>query len=336
MRQKINTYEPVGNHPEWPRVASPVRVTVAASEPQTSQKISELMSALTRLALFVEAENTRRAEEAEQARKAHEAKQGARLSNAARPGQASKRGKPNPAEWLSIDTIDRFIRYGLPGATTGTRDSYRRRLMRLRTSVIGGKDGKRLKLSDTTVHRPYSWAEQKEMWSWAHNQPTRPREAACKVLLCLGLGCGLESAEITQVRVHDVRVVGTGAVVVHVRGPRQRAVKCRRAWEPHLAELVANLSAQATWLFQPNVERRNTSLVSNLVSRARKAPDAPPVRASRLRATWLTDLIDSRVALDVIASVAGLDSLDALSPLMPFIARTDAAEAERQLRGLEP
>ena len=120
-----------------------------------------------------------------------------------------------------------------------------------------------------------------------------------------------------------------------MRGAHQRTVKCRRAWEGSLAELAAELSGQAAWLFQPNLEHRSTSLVSSLVHRARKAPDAPPVKVHRMRATWLVDLLDSRAALDVIVGAAG-GSLEALSSLMPFTARTDPAEAERQLRGLEP
>ncbi|XVQ11151.1 hypothetical protein ACQP1W_00820 [Spirillospora sp. CA-255316] len=336
MKQKVASYEPTGNHPEWPRVAPVVCSTVITAAPQTSRKVLELMRALSRLALFVEAENAKRAQEAEQVRWVHEARRSTKGGNSTGLACADKRTKPNSAEWLSIGTIDRFIQYGLPGTTTATRDSYRRTLLRLRAAVFGEGSGKPLKLSDSNPHRPYTRAEQTEMWYWAHNQPTTRREAACKVLLCLGLGCGLESAEICQVRAHDVRVARNGAVTVHVRGPRPRAVKCRRAWELALAELVAGLSGQATWLFQPTVGRRSTSLVSSLVSRARKAPDSPAVNVRRMRSTWLIDLIENRVALDTIAAAAGLDSLDPLSPVLPFIASSDPAEAERQLRGMEP
>ncbi|QKW32670.1 hypothetical protein HUT06_00310 [Actinomadura sp. NAK00032] len=335
MRQKINAYKPAGHNPEWPRVAEPVGATVAACEPPNAQKVSELMGALSKVAMFVEAENTRRAQEAAQARRAHQAKRGTRRANTAQSDQPDPRPKPNPAEWLSIETIERFIRYGLPGATTSTRDSYRRRLMQLRAGTIGDGNGRLIKLSDSNLYRPYTTVEQKELWYWAHNQPTRRREAACKVLLCLGLGCGLEAAEICRVRAHDVHVMSNGGVTVRVRGLHQRDVKCRRVWEAPLAELAADLSGQPTWLFLPTVEHRKTSLVSSLVSRARKAPDAPPVKPVRLRATWLVDLIDSRVRFDVIASAAG-GSLEMLSALLPFTARTDPAEAERQLRGLEP
>lgn len=81
-------------------------------------------------------------------------------------------------------------------------------------------------MSASDAVRPYTKAEQQALWYWAHNQPTDLREAVCKVLLRLGLGCGLESTEICQVRAHDVHVAGNGAVVVHVRGPRERLVQC--------------------------------------------------------------------------------------------------------------
>lgn len=335
MTQKIASYEPTRNHPEWPRVAPGVRSTVAAAEPPTSHKVSALMTALTHLALFVETEKTRRAEQANEAQRSHAARQS--LTRGHGTQIMARREKPDPTEWLSIETIERFLTFGLPGMTSATRDSYRRRLMRLRATQvsINPVTGKPIKLSESDTNRPYTKAEQKELWYWAHNQPTAHREVACKVLLCLGFGCGLDSAEICQVRAHDVRVAGNGAVVVHVRGPRQRIVQCRRAWESHLAERAGALSGEAAWLFLPTAGRRDTSLVSSLVSRARKSPEAPALRSRRMRTTWLVDLIESRVALTTIVAAAGIDSLDALSPVLPFIASAEAADAERQLRGLE-
>lgn len=136
-------------------------------------------------------------------------------------------------------------------------------------------------------------------------------------------------------RAHDVRVSSNGAVTVHVRGSRQRDVKCRRAWEGHLAELAGALSGHAAWLFLPTLERRETSLISSLVSRARKSPEAPALKARRMRNTWLVDLIESRVMLTTIVSAAGIDSLNSLSPVLPFLSSAEATEAERQLRGLD-
>lgn len=295
-------------------------------------------SALTHLALFVEAEKAKRAGEVEQAKRAHEARQGRTHKSGTQPTEAARCEKPNPAEWLSIETIERFIDFGLPGMTSATRDSYRRRLMRLRAAVFG-KDpvtGRPIKLSDSDTYRPYTKTEQKELWYWAQNQPSRHREVACKVLICLGLGCGLDSAEICQVRTHDVRVAGNGAVVVEVRGPRPRIVQCRMGWEAHLAELKAHaVASKAAWPFLPTAERRDTSLVSSLVSRARKSPDAPPLKVRRMRTTWLVDLIESRVALTTIVAAAGIDSLDALSPVLPYLSSADVTEAERQPRGLK-
>jgi hypothetical protein len=54
-----------------------------------------------------------------------------------------------------------------------------------------------------------------------------------------------------------------------------------------------------------------------------------------MRNTWLVDLIENRVMLTTIVSAAGIDSLDALSPVLPFLSSAEATEAERQLRGLD-
>src|SRR4051812_4985186 len=112
MTQRIASYGPTRNHPEWPRVAPGVRSTVAAAEPPTSRKVSELMSALTHLALFVEAEKTRRAEQAEAAQRPQKPTQNGTLELGAQPTETRRRDKPSPAEWLSVETIERFLEFG--------------------------------------------------------------------------------------------------------------------------------------------------------------------------------------------------------------------------------
>src|SRR4051812_31192797 len=136
MEQTIARYVLTRPHGEWRRRAPGGRNTVAAgerptrrtargpmtapthlapvvvAEPPTSRKVSELMSALTHLALFVEAEKTRRAEQAEAAQRPRKPTQNGTLELGAQPTETRRRDKPSPAEWLSVETIERFLEFG--------------------------------------------------------------------------------------------------------------------------------------------------------------------------------------------------------------------------------
>ncbi|WP_196450583.1 hypothetical protein [Planomonospora sp. ID82291] len=300
VAQRIDTYIPAGSPPGWSRVAGQVRRTVATAEPLTPYSAAELLSVLTRLALFADAE-----------------------------------GLPaRPEVWLSREVIERFITAGCLHLASGTRATYRSRLLRLREAVLGGEcaTGRPVKLSASTASRPYAPTELAALWAWAGGQPTAQLRQGCQVLLALGRGCGLDTPEIVPLRAHDVRRPGSGAVVVAVRGRRSRLVVCRRAWEPVLAE-AARLDGQTAYLFRPGHHARGKNTVTGFLARTHPAPAAPALKMSRLRAGWLVELMETGVPLPVIVAAAGLDSLHALSRLLPFLRGTEATQAAEHLRG---
>ncbi|MFI7640387.1 hypothetical protein [Nonomuraea sp. NPDC049400] len=114
----------------------------------------------------------------------------------------------------------------------GTRATYRSKWLRLRQAVIGTgcATGKPVKLSADTASRPYTNAELAALWAWAGGQPIAELSCGCKLLLALGRGCGLDSAEVIPLPAHDVPLPGNGVVVVAVRGPRVGGVPVR---DPH-------------------------------------------------------------------------------------------------------
>lgn len=129
-------------------------------------------------------------------------------------------------------------------------------------------------------------------------------------------------------------IKGNGAVVVRVRGAREREVYCRRGYEKFLAELVEPLQGQAAYVFRPKVHTRETSMVSSFLSGLPRPDDVPGLSVKRLRATWLVDLLDRRVPLGTIMAAAGLTSLASLDAVLPFLGSTEAAEAGEYLRGI--
>lgn len=240
--------------------------------------------------------------------------------------------------WLSREVIERFTRLGYPGASAATRGNYRSWLLRLREAVIGPElaSGPAAKLSGSNASRAYTRAEQAALWSWAAGQPTNALRDGCRLLLALGLGAGLESAEILTLRTHDVTVHSNGAVVVAVRSRLARRVVCRRPVENTLAEL-AELAAAATsrpcYLFRPHAHARDKNTVGNFVARTHKVPGCPPLIQARARSTWLIDLINAQLPLPVLVAAAGVETLHALSRFLPYATPTSADAAAQFLRG---
>jgi hypothetical protein len=136
----IASYVPAENPPGWQRVADEVRTVVTTALPFTCYPASELMGALSKLALFADAE-----------------------------------GQPLQADlWLTREYIERFVLVGCAHLGESSRANYRSKLLRLREAVIGGDciTGKPARLSGSQASRPYTRAEQVALWSWACGQPT--------------------------------------------------------------------------------------------------------------------------------------------------------------------
>ncbi|MGW0860830.1 hypothetical protein [Streptomyces sp. NPDC002611] len=89
-------------------------------------------------------------------------------------------------------------------------------------------------------------------------------------------------------------------------------------------------------MFRPRSQTRAKNTVTNFIARTAKDPACPPLVQGRARATWLVGLIDEGVRLPVIVAAAGVDTLHALSRIMPFVRPVSAPEAGSQLRGEAP
>lgn len=302
----VATYAPADSPPGWRRVAGEVRCAVAAALPFARYPAGELMGALTKLALFADAE-----------------------------------GYPIQADlWLTREYIERFIAVGCSHLGEASRANYRSKLLRLREALTDGDcvTGKPARLSGSTASRPYSRSEQAALWAWACGQPTDELRDGVTVLIGLGLGCGLDSSEIIPLRIGDVSASSQGEensdqpTVVAVRGKRSRLVVCRRPWESILAAQAGRASSRDAYLFRPGADRRGGNIVTNFLSRTHPATGTPSLRTARLRATWLVSLIDAGLPLTVIIAAAGVKSLHGISRLMPHVTRVNASDAAELLR----
>lgn len=303
MARIIDSYQPYGDPPGWPRVAAEVRRTIAAAEPRDRRETRELLGVLAKLALF-----------------AH--------------------GEGFPADvksWLTRPMIERFVAVGCAELQESTRGNYRTRLLRLREAVlrVDNPTGKPIKYSSSAASTPYTESETAALWSWAGGQPTEEMRLGCKLLLTLGLGCGLDAHEIIHARINDIRHVDNGAVVTAVRGSRPRLVICRARWETFLADLTAKAAAHHPdgFLFRPEAAARGKNTVTNFLSRTHPSPDTPTLVVGRLRVTWLIELMNACLPLPVILAASGLDTLHGLSRLIPHLDGVTAQHAQAALRG---
>ncbi|MFD3739572.1 hypothetical protein [Streptomyces sp. NPDC058629] len=298
MERRIAQYRPSNRPPAWERVADEVRTTVARATPTTTHRARDLLTALTRIAVY-----------------------------------ADQQGYPADARlWLAPAMVERFTSAGCPEVTEATRANYRACLTALRTAVLGPDlpGGRPVPLSASDPSQPFGPNDKAGLWGWSGGQPTAELRRGLRLLLALGLGCGLDTTEIIPLRGPDVRVLNDGSCVLAVRGNRSRLIVCSRPYERTLAE--ASRHAETGYLLRPSSFARGPNTVTDLVYRAAPDPRVPRLVMGRCRATWLVERMNVPIPLPVLLAAAGLDSLHALSRLLPYLKGTGAEQAHTTLR----
>ncbi|MEW1637600.1 hypothetical protein AB0469_26460 [Streptomyces sp. NPDC093801] len=298
MERRIAQYRPSNRPPAWERVADEVRNTIARAAPTTTYRARDLLTALTRIAVF-----------------------------------ADQQGHPVDARlWLDPAMVEHFTAIGCTDVGEASRANYRAALTTIRTAVFGPDlpGGRPIPLSGSDPSQPYTPHQKADLWAWAGGQSTAELRRGLILLLALGLGCGLDTHEIIPLRGPDVRTLEDGATVVAVRGNRSRLVICSRPFERTLAEAAAH--AGTSYLFRPASFARKSNTVTDLVYRAAHDPRVPRLVMGRCRATWLIERMDACIPLPVLLASAGLDSLHALSRLLPFLKSASADQARTILR----
>ncbi|MEU3905561.1 hypothetical protein AB0F20_17220 [Streptomyces goshikiensis] len=298
MERRIVQYRPNNAPPAWERVADEVRATISRAAPLTSHRARDLLTALTRLAVF-----------------------------------ADHQGLPADARrWLDPEMVEHFTTAGCTDVKKSCRANYRACLTAIRLAVYGPDlpGGRPVPLSASDPSEPYTGTQGADLWAWAGGQSTEELRQGLRLLLALGLGCGLDTSEVIPLRGPDVRVMDDGSCVLAVRGKRTRLIVCARPYERTLAE--ASQRAGTSFLFRPNSFARGSNTVTDLVYRASRDPRVPRLVMGRCRATWLVERMNVPIKLPVLLAAAGLDSLHALSRLLPYLQGVAADQARTILR----
>jgi integrase len=233
-------------------------------------------------------------------------------------------------EIFSPQVIDRFTAIGLPQYTKAGRNTMRSRLRRMADVLLGpDRDPHRHRpMGNSDPSAPYAEKEIAALLSWAGAQPSGERHSSAATLLAIGLGAGLSSREIAELRIGDITVDGDG-VVVHVRGGRARRVPVLREWEDALVERVAGRDADA-WAFREGQEGGNRNLVSDFVARTHGGFGP---QARRMHATWIVTHLEMGTPLVPLLKAAGLREPEALGRFLPFVREVGEDDERELLRG---
>ena len=235
---------------------------------------------------------------------------------------------------LDAERVQRWILIGLAALSAGTTANYRSRLTRV-AAVVNGHPGPvaaPLYASDPTS--PYRRTEVDAMLVWAAGQRTERFGRDLRMLLTLGLGAGLSTAELLDARATDLAVKPEQAVTVTVRGLRPRVVHVDPRHAPVLLGDAGD-TPDGHLLLSGRTGPVGKNGLSNLVDQALRTgtPDrrVPRPVPQRMRATWLVAHLAAGTRVDVLLAQAGLDSLAALDRYLPFVPQ---AVSEATAKGL--
>lgn len=228
-------------------------------------------------------------------------------------------GLPLDAELVfDPDTVEGYISGGcshLAEASRATRRSDLRRFGRAVTRRAPWTPQPRRLRQDYAV-TPYTDDEVSRLLEVASHQRTVVQRRRLTALLALGLGAGLFPKEAWTVTTEDLAQMD-GVLCLAVPGEHARLVPVR---PPHDLTLLEILDQDPdSTLLGFSAPKWDRSRLNALLDRAEIPDDCPPIRAHRLRATWLLAHLSNRVPINELAKVAGVTTAKTFGHLMPYL-----------------
>lgn len=214
---------------------------------------------------------------------------------------------------LTTAFIDEFVRVDMAEESNHLRAERRRRLLALaRVANPGPNAPARLTSIPHSVIKPcYTPDELAVIARACKVQPTEARRRDLACVVALAAGAGLDSVDMRDLLTNHVEDLGEPGILVHVQGARPRIVPVRARFEALLRGALAD-RPDGELVIGNKQDRRNTA--ARAVERA-ALHNVPHIEPSRLRATWLADLMTDPIPIAVILQAAGLKSARTLSEL---------------------
>jgi hypothetical protein len=243
---------------------------------------------------------------------------------------ASRQGLPMSASTVAREHVDEYCRIGMAASTEKSRADRRARLRWLADQLNPAQAPDRgVSVARPAVKPPYTDSQIGVICRVAETQPTDVQRRNLSACVGLGAGAGLDSADLRHLRVGDITDHGTDGLLVNVPGPNARTVPVLEAFELLVRDGLGSRPAESLMLGRKE-GRRN--LAARVIGDAVVLGDCPRIEQSRLRATWLAQLMQHQVPLAVILRAAGLRSARTLTDLLPHL-DPDSGDGQQMLRG---
>ena len=226
----------------------------------------------------------------------------------------------DPATVMRFPLIDNYV------AASRRSSTCRGRLRSAaRDANPAGVPAQAITYPHTSVKAPYTAAEMAAIERVALNQPTAAQRRGMCAVVGLSRGAGLDSQDLRHLARPHVEDQGRDGIWVDVRGSRPRLVPVRRAWEPMVRIGLEGLSRNQL-VIGTSTTRRN--IAAKIVEKATILGSCPKIEASRLRTTWLADVLTADVPLAVVMAVSGLSSARTITEVLAHLdADIDAGAA---------
>lgn len=238
------------------------------------------------------------------------------------------------AEWVLITGVTNVSEKALTERVINAYTSHRksevegplaereRKLLRTLAGLTNTVE-KRTVATTATPSTPYTVLEQEEIRYWAHWQQTDHRSRVATAVAALGLGCGLTSSEMAQVREQDVVELDDGMLGVRLE---DRTVPVLAQWNDDLATTLTGTPSQ--FLVSPRSVLRDKDATAATLKIC--GPNSPSPQ--RMRATWLLAHVDASTNIFTLMAAAGLSAPDFLRRLATFASFTPASEQVTSFR----
>ena len=237
----------------------------------------------------------------------------------------------SPAASFTLEAISAFCEFGLDNSPSSTKQTYRTRLMPF-VSVFnpGTTPMPTFTAGGYRPNRPcYDLVEIELIMEAALHQPSRVTRRKLCAMVGFGAGGGLGASDMRPLDRSHI-TWENDMFVVEVPGSAPRRTVIRPAFN-ELIEIGLEGVGKNALVFGSKETRKN--VFGNLLANAHLYDDVPKIETSRLRATWLADLMHAGVPIDVILGAAGLQSARPLIDLLPYLPARDPDTTDAMLHG---
>lgn len=233
------------------------------------------------------------------------------------------------ARLLDVDLIETFTSTADLGKSAAANYRSRLRGITCRLNPAGAGAQVTARHAHQAVKQPYSNVEVAAIVRIANTQPSVTIGRQLRACVGLGLGAGLDSVDLKELRGRHITDRGDEGIKVAVPQGRPRTVWVRRRFESMVRAGLQGVTA-GQLLVGRKSQRRNVA--GKIFANAHILGDAPHFEQSRMRTTWLAGLLVDGVPLPVIMDAAGLSGARTLTDLLPYVASD--SDGTEQLRGV--